>query len=95
MKELNFGYDKRHEAELSPVADFKNYKDWFHMDSIASSVTLAVIDLKGDLLLKWENVKLPPGDFFNRIDCTREQYKEEATTRPVSLFWLKNSGIMY
>jgi len=95
MKELTFSYMNRPEAEISPLSDFKNYKEWFSIDSVAQTSVLAIIDLKGDLLVKWENLKQSQDYFFNRINCTREQYKEGAMTRPVSLFWLKNSGIIY
>ena len=92
FKALSFSFDKNNKLKKSPLASFENYRQWFTIDSSAFYITENEIQLKRDPIMVWHTVK--QNYSFNLINITKNNFKE-MPSMPVSLFWLKNSGLLY
>jgi hypothetical protein len=91
FSEVIIPLDKKQQAK-SRFSSFAYYKDWLSLDESVSEIIGGTITLKSDTILIWKGIK-PSGSTY-RINVTKERFKDKSDM-PKTLFWLKNSGIIY
>ena len=75
LLEMVFLYNKKNRSSYSSLSSFENYKQWFSLNDISSSITGGVIRLKQPIILHKENIK-SDGSFFSSIDITTDRLQE-------------------
>ncbi len=92
FREMTYFINKTTKPKLRSLKTFSRYNEWFALDQFAEQIVDGVINPKADLILKFRKIK--SNYFFNRIDIFKNSLNARSTM-PVSLFWLKTSGLLY
>lgn len=89
---LSFSIRRKEKKDIKSIYSLSNYKTFFQMDSSAYNIVGGEIKLKKDPILVWQNIK--PADYSGLINITKGSLKDDEGM-PISLFWLKASGLLY
>jgi hypothetical protein len=90
FSEITFTITGKKDPRLTTLRSFAHYKSWFSIGDEAGTVLAGTIKPNSNTILVWKEVK---GQTF-RTDITQSSFNDEGKM-PRTLFWLKNSGILY
>ena len=91
FREITYAVNKLTKSKLCVLKTFEFYKKWFALDDWAAQIVDGMIRPKANQILEFRKIK--SNYFFNRINITKESFKDMPTI-PISLFWLIHSGLM-
>lgn len=79
------------DRKYSKLASFTFYKEWFTIDSSASQIVSGIIKLKNDPILIRTEIK--SDGYLYLLNITKNNLNNKPGM-PITLFWLKDSGLL-
>ena len=93
FEEMYFYFTTKKDLQNSIFASYDLYRGWFNRSEMASQIIGGVIKLKSDTILTKNIIKT--NGYINVLDIIKNKDFEDRPTMPVTLFWLKDSGLLY